>query len=101
SNKEEGGDLGWFSPGMMVPAFNDFVFRNNEGTIGVVETQFGYHVINIQEQTEREKAVKLATISRAIEPSEKSMNDLFAEVTNFELKAKEGDFEQLAKSNGK
>lgn len=101
SNKEEGGDLGWFSPGMMVPAFNDFVFRNNEGTIGVVETQFGYHVINIQEQTEREKAVKLATISRAIEPSEKSMNDLFAEVTNFELKAKEGNFEELAKSNGK
>ncbi|MDX1603424.1 MAG: peptidylprolyl isomerase, partial [Salinimicrobium sediminis] len=81
SNKEDGGDLGWFSPGMMVPAFNDFVFTNNEGTIGVVETQFGYHVINIQEQTDREKAIKLATISRAIEPSEKSMNALFAEVT--------------------
>ncbi len=101
SNKEDGGDLGWFSPGMMVPAFNDFVFTNNEGTIGVVETQFGYHVINIQEQTDREKAIKLATISRAIEPSEKSMNALFAEVTNFELDAKEGDFEELAKANEK
>ncbi len=101
SNKDNGGDLGWFSPGMMVPAFNDFVFTNNAGTIGVVETQFGYHVIDIQEQTEREQAIKLATISRAIEPSEKSMNDLFAEVTNFELDAKEGDFEELAKASEK
>lgn len=101
SNKDKEGDLGWFTPGTMVPAFNDFVFENNTGTVGVVETQFGYHVIDIQEQTEKEKAVKVATISRDIEPSEKSMNDLFAEVTKFELAAKDGDFAGLAKENNK
>lgn len=99
SNKEEAGDLGWFTPGTMVPAFNDFVFTNNAGTVGVVETQFGYHVIDIQEQTQKEKAVKLATVSRAIQPSEKSLNNLYADVTRFELAAKEGEFADLAKEN--
>ena len=101
SNKEDAGELDWFTPGAMVPPFNDFVFTNNEGTIGVVETQFGYHVIHIQEQTEKEKAVKLATVSRAIQPSEKTSNSLYAEVTKFELAAKDGDFSELAKESGK
>ncbi|MGI0105288.1 peptidylprolyl isomerase [Salinimicrobium sp. WS361] len=101
SNKEDAGQLGWFGPGAMVPPFNDFVFNNNEGSIGVVETQFGYHVIHIQEQTEKEKAVKLATVSRAIQPSEKTSNELFAEVTKFELGAKDGNFADLAKEGGK
>ncbi len=101
SNKEDAGQLGWFTPGAMVPAFNDFVFNNNEGSIGVVETQFGYHVIHIQEQTEKEKAVKLATVSRAVEPSEKTSNELFTEVTRFELAAKDANFSDLAKEGGK
>ncbi|NJW53128.1 peptidylprolyl isomerase [Salinimicrobium oceani] len=97
SNKEEAGELGWFTPGAMVPSFNEFVFTNNAGTIGVIETQFGYHVIDIEEQTQREPAVKIATVARAIQPSEKSLNNLFAEVTKFELAAREGDFTELAK----
>lgn len=101
SNKDNAGELDWFTPGTMVPTFNDFVFNNNEGAIGVVETQFGYHVIDIQEQTDKKRAIKLANVSRVIEPSEKSLNDLFAEVTKFELSAKEGDFVKLAKENNK
>lgn len=96
SNKEDAGDLGWFTPGTMVPAFNDFVFTGEEGSIGVVETRFGYHVIDIQEQTEEERAIKLATIVRNVEPSEKTINDLFTDVTRFELAAREGDFAALA-----
>ncbi len=101
SNREEAGDLGWFTPNTMVPAFNDYVFQNDAGDIGVVETQFGYHVIHIEEQTEEQPAVKLATISRQIEPSERSLNDLFAEVTKFEIAAEEGDFEGIANENNK
>ena len=97
SNRENGGELGWFSPGDMVPAFNDFVFNNNEGEVGVVESQFGYHVIDIQEQTEPQKAVKLATIVRAVEPSNESRNNLFTEVTRFELAAREGNLVDVAK----
>lgn len=100
SNKENAGDLGWAGPGTFVPAFEDFLLQEEEGAIDVVETEFGYHVIHIQEQSDREKAVKLATIVRDIEPSEKSLNDLFAEVTKFEIAAREGDFEAVAKEAG-
>ena len=43
-----GGSLGWFSPGQMLPAFNDAAFSANVGDIvGPVITQYGYHVIKI------------------------------------------------------
>ena len=101
SNKDNGGDLGWASPGTFVPAFDDFLFSQKAGAIDVVETDFGFHVIHIEEQTAPEKAVKLATIVRDVEPSEKSLNDLFAEVTKFEISAREGDFSEVAKEAGK
>ncbi len=101
SNKDDAGELGMFAPGTMVPAFNDFVFTANTGDVGVVETQFGYHVIHVQEQKEKKRAVKLATISRTIEPSEKSLNDLFTEVSKFEIAAGSGDFEQIAREGNR
>lgn len=46
-----GGDLGWFKPGQMVPAFDKVVFSMKAGeTSGVVETQFGLHVIRVVEK---------------------------------------------------
>jgi peptidyl-prolyl cis-trans isomerase SurA len=46
-----GGDLGWFKPGQMVPAFDKVVFSMQPGeTSDVVETQFGLHVIRLVEK---------------------------------------------------
>lgn len=46
SGKQAGGSLGWFSPGMMVKAFDDVVFSLSIGDLSdVVETDFGYHLI--------------------------------------------------------
>ncbi|MDD5341534.1 MAG: protein translocase subunit SecD [Patescibacteria group bacterium] len=43
---QSAGELGWFSKGMMVKAFEDVVFAQKVGTISdVVETEFGYHLI--------------------------------------------------------
>ncbi|WP_417429337.1 peptidylprolyl isomerase [Kiloniella sp.] len=42
----EGGDLGHFGKGMMVPEFEESAFSMEVGeTSGVVETSFGYHLI--------------------------------------------------------
>ncbi len=45
-SKSKGGDLGWFTPGQMVPAFEEAVKKMSAGSIkGPVKTQFGFHLI--------------------------------------------------------
>ena len=50
---QSGGDLGEFSPGQMVKEFDDVVFNAEvEKVHGPVQTQFGYHLIEITSRTE-------------------------------------------------
>ena len=45
---KQGGDLGSFTPGQMVPEFDTVVFNDAVGEVhGPVQTQFGYHLIEI------------------------------------------------------
>lgn len=45
-----GGDLGWFSDGMMVQPFQDAVFAMEVGSVSApVETRFGWHLIQLKE----------------------------------------------------
>ncbi|WP_417912943.1 SurA N-terminal domain-containing protein [Candidatus Electronema sp. TJ] len=50
SNKDMGGDLGFFAAGRMVPAFDAAVFAMQPGDIsGPIETEFGFHLIKLEE----------------------------------------------------
>ncbi len=50
---KQGGALGEFSPGQMVREFDEVVFRDEIGKVhGPVQTQFGYHLIEITSRTE-------------------------------------------------
>lgn len=47
-----GGDLGSFGPGQMVPEFDKAVFNSELNTvIGPVKTQFGYHLLEVTSRT--------------------------------------------------
>lgn len=49
---KSGGDLGEFGPGQMVKEFDDVVFSAEVGTTqGPVQTQFGYHLIEVTKRT--------------------------------------------------
>jgi len=88
-----GGELPEFVREDMVAPFSDFVFRNRVGAIGMAETEFGFHVIEIQDKKD---VVKLATISKKLTPSEATSNRVFTEATQFELDVQKADFQQTA-----
>lgn len=97
SSAQQGGDLGYFGPNQMVKPFNDFVFNNPVGTIGLVETDFGFHVINV---TDKQDAIRVATLAQRIEPSEATSNEAFNKAAKFEMDANEKDFAATAKAAG-
>lgn len=93
-----GGDLGYFQEGVMTPKFNDFAFGNPLGHIGLVETEFGYHIVKVDDKRDQ---VQLATLTRDIEPSDETINTLFTDATKFEMAAvdSEKSLNEVAKEN--
>jgi peptidyl-prolyl cis-trans isomerase D len=97
-----GGDLGWFSTGSMVKPFQDAVFSaTRKGVLNdVVETEFGYHIIDVTELKDN-SYYKLAVIQREILPSDASINNALRNAERFasELDGIE-NFEKRAKDEG-
>ncbi|MDA0779963.1 MAG: peptidylprolyl isomerase [Bacteroidetes bacterium] len=91
-----GGELPEFVREEMVAPFSDFVFGNRTGAFGVAETEFGFHVIEIQDKKD---VIKLATISKKLIPSEATSNQVFTDATQFELDIQVADFKAIATQN--
>lgn len=91
---QRGGDLDFFEQGAMVKPFEDFCFNNPINKVGIVETQFGYHIIKV---TDKQDGIRLATLAKKIEPSVKSIDDAFTKVTKFEMTATEKSFTEALK----
>ena len=81
---EKGGDLDWFTDGMMVYPFNEFVMNNPVGQIGVVETPFGFHVIKVTGKTEMLPKARVAILKHEVTPSTKTYQDIFAVANKFD-----------------
>ena len=90
---ENKGEYDFHAYNTMVPEFNDFEFEGKVGDLGVVKTIFGFHVMEVLGQTEKKRALKLATLARKIEPSEKTIDGVFNSASQFELDLKSKDFE--------
>jgi len=50
-SKDNGGELGFARRGMMVPQFDSAIFTQKIGDIKIVKTQYGYHVVQVEERT--------------------------------------------------
>lgn len=78
-----GGDLGWFKEGMMVPEFNDACFNNSKGSIVKVQSQYGWHIINVQEVGKPTTKYELATYEKNVTYSQKTYSDIYNQATRF------------------
>ncbi len=90
-----GGELPEFTKEDMVAPFGDYVFSNRAGAKGLVETDFGFHIVEIQDKKD---VVKLATVAKKLIPSDNTSNKVFATATQFELDVQGEDFDAVAKS---
>lgn len=92
-----GGDLGYFQEGVMTEKFNDFAFGNDVGHVGMVETDFGFHIVKVDD---KEDVVQVATLAKEIAPSTETINTLFTDATKFEMSTldEKNKFAELAKN---
>ncbi|WP_297868924.1 peptidylprolyl isomerase [uncultured Flavobacterium sp.] len=97
-SKNNGGEYDNIMPGQMVPKFNDFVFNNPVGMIGVVETEYGFHVIKV---LDKYGAVLMGTVAQKIQPSEATIDAIYTKASQLEADANENkDFAAVAKKAG-
>jgi len=79
--------------------FKAYAFENPKGSLGVVKTNFGYHIIEILDQGKKQDAFKIATIVQDIEPSVKTIDRVFTDKSKFEIAVASADFNEVAKEN--
>lgn len=79
-----GGDLGWFSEGQMVEPFEQAVFERNEpGLVNrVVETNYGYHIINVTNAKEN-TIYRVAKVETELIPSQNTRNRAYRKAELF------------------
>ena len=97
-SKNNGGEYDNITPGQMVPQFNDFVFNNAIGSIGVVETDYGFHVIKVMDKY---NSVLMGTVAQKIQPSDATIDAIYTKASQLEADANENsDFAAIAKKAG-
>ena len=101
NSEEKGGDLDWFNDGMMVYNFNEYVVNNPVGSVGVVETPFGFHVIKVTDKTEAKPKARLAIVRHSYSASDKTFQEVLAKANRFVTENVTYDqFTQTAETEG-
>ncbi len=78
-----GGDLGWFSEGMMIKPFNDACFSNSKGDIVTAETDYGVHIIRIIDQSRKVRKYDIGVVDRRLTASHQTIQQAYAEASQF------------------
>lgn len=102
--KGNGGEIGWVMYSQITydgfdKDFAEFIFFNPKGSVQVVHTKFGYHIIKVDDTGSRATAYKLATIAQPIEPSSATNDEVYSFSQKVEMEAQTKSFEDIAKEH--
>jgi len=81
---EKGGVYEWFDRKTMVPEFTEASFDRPIGSLNVVETDYGFHIVEPLERREA-KTVKGLIVDQRIEPSNRTFNKAYDEANEFAI----------------
>lgn len=100
-SKATGGKYPNINKGQMVPSFDQYIFNNPVGKLGMVESDFGFHVLKVDKVNEKE-GVQLATIAKKIESSTKTEDRIYAQANKFleSVESNSNDFAKQATAQG-
>ncbi|HEY3370127.1 MAG TPA: SurA N-terminal domain-containing protein [Prolixibacteraceae bacterium] len=79
----KGGDLGWFKRKQMVPEFEEAAFGAQVNELAIARTQFGIHLIKTTKKGKETNEVRIAILSKSVEPSSETYQKTYAETSKF------------------
>jgi peptidyl-prolyl cis-trans isomerase D len=97
---EKGGELGYFGRGAMVPQFENAAFAGKKGDLKTVASQFGVHLIEIEDQKGSSKVAEVAVVDKAITPSSKTQTIAYSAAQKFLGSLSKGNFDAEVKKEG-
>ncbi len=96
ASNENDGEIEFSYIDGFAPEFRDFSFENRVGKISVVETDFGFHIIEILSQSKTKNAVKVANLGLKVEASERTIDSIFNVTSKFEIATEKSNFRDVA-----
>lgn len=99
-SKVNGGDLGTFPRGQMVPEFDEAVFSGKPGDVVVVNSRYGTHIIKIEKQVGNSKIVKAAIVDKAINSGKATTDAAYTKANNFFTDVDDKNFTEIASKQG-
>ncbi|HET6225009.1 MAG TPA: SurA N-terminal domain-containing protein [Bacteroidia bacterium] len=80
----KGGDYGWLNANSgFVEPFKNAGLDGKKGDLLVVESQFGYHIMEVLDAKGSQKKVQVATIDKKLEPSNRTMQAIYVQASDF------------------
>jgi len=99
-SKINGGELGTFPRGRMVPEFEEAAFSGRPGQVVIVDSRFGTHIIRIEKQIGNSKIVKAAIVDKVINAGKATTDAAYAKANQFFGEAKSDNFAEVAAKQG-
>jgi len=96
----KGGELGTFGRGSMIPVFEDAVFGGKKGDLKIVASQFGVHLIQIEDQKGSSKVVKVAIVDVPLKASSATQTAVYSKAQGFLASLTKGNFDAEVKKEG-